>query len=608
MAKNKINRIPLIVELDADVHHVSPSKKLVINISDGNDIEIHELKMLENSEFIVRELNLYLRGLSAGSVRSKANTILLYLRYVVSLHGEVGIQTLKDYKKMLDKRDGITLSTKRQIFNGAISFVRHLMSAGILAHADLPRGFPVGVQKHKENFIDAVRYQLPVVTKDMGDEIDSVMTELNIKEHEGQALIYGRRCMRALREYSEKVVRSIISDWNYVNEVITSLKLTDLDQLRELDFRSVNNKTIEIAMSILYANFGRALPPTALWPVGINDWCRKNGGWLSSRIEGAFFLNIKTLDSFLVLILSDGRIMPNVDSVAFYTYIDCCKPSSESGCFDVFLDKKRGSATTVTIRKNDITVVALLALTKQVKMSLPYFPEGKELLSQQDVSIFLSCQYDDGVFNVKTVDATTPAAMVRRFMKKAAKEYAVLGPLVISGVTGENFRLTHAYLKKISGKSIYEIKEELGHSSLNTTDGYVKGIETQTMLNKRHQDFQRFIIDEAKLENNINENKRTGSGYYCGDQNTNCIEYLKCTECEAKRVVFTDVNIVAEWLAWEAQILADKNRLEIENNERWCRYWEPKLVEYQTLITLSKESILNKARSIYKKIELPWLS
>lgn len=608
MVKNTINRIPLVVDLDTDIHHVSPSKKLVVNISNGNDIEILELKALENSEVIVRELNLYLRGLATASVRTKANAVLRYLRHVVSRHGDVGIQTLNYYKKMLDNRDSISLSTKRQDFNSAKSFIRHLMSASILAHADLPKGFPVGIQKHKKNFIDAVRYQLPVVTKNMGDEIDRVMTEQNIKEHEGQALVYGKACMRALREYSEKIVRSIISDWNYVNEVITSLKLTDLDQLRELDFRAVDNKTIEIAMSILYANFGRALPPTALWPIGINDWCRKHGGWLSSRIEGAFFLNIKTLDSFLVLILSDERLMPNVDSVAFYTYIDCCNPSNEPGCFDVFLDKYRGSPVTATIRKNDITVVALLALTKQVKMSLPYFPEGKELLSQQGVSIFLNCQYDDGKLNVKTVDPTMTARMVRRFMKKAAEEHSVLEPLVISSVTGENFRLTHTYLKKLSGQSIYEIKEELGHSSLNTTDGYVIGVETQTMLNKRHQDFQRFMIDEAQLENNKDENKRTGSGYYCGDQKNNCIEYLECTECEAKRVVFADVNIVAEWLAWEARILANKNRLEIENNERWYRYWEPRLVEYQALISLSKESILNKARSIYKKIELPWLS
>lgn len=608
MAKNKINRIPLVVDLDADIHHVSPSKKLVINIPNGNDIDIHELRTLKDSEFIVRELNIYLRGLSDVSVKATANKVLPYLRYVASLHHNVGIQTLKDYKKIIDNRDDIVLSTKRQVFNAAMSFVRHLMSAGILAHADLPKGFPVGVQKHKKNFIDAVRYQLTVVTKNMEDEIDSVMTELNIGEHEGQALIYGRSCMRALREHSEKIVRSIISDWNYVNEVIASLKLADLDQLRELDFSTVKNKTIEIALSILYANFGRALPPTSLWPAGINDWCRKKGGWLSSRIEGAFFLNIKTLDSFLVLMLSDDRLIPNVDSVVFHGYMDCCKPSAERGCFDVSFDKKRGSSTTVTIRKSDITVIALMALTKQVKMSLPYFPEGRKLLSQKDVPIFLNCQYSDGKFNVKTVDPSMTARMVRRFMKKAAEEYTVLEPLVISSVTGENFRPTHAYLKKLSGKSTYEIKEELGHSSLNTTDRYVKGVETQTMLNKRHQDFQRFMIDEAQLENNKDESKRTGSGYYCGDQKNNCVEYLECTKCEAKRVVFTDVNIVAEWLAWEARILADKNRLKIENNERWSRYWEPKLVEYQTLISLSKESMLNKARSIYKKIELPWLS
>jgi hypothetical protein len=355
---------------------------------------------------------------------------------------------------------------------------------------------------------------------------------------------------------------------------------------------------MKLAISILYANYGRNIPGSPHWPKGIGDWCRKRAGWQVSRIEGAFSPNISVLTPFFVLMLTDKRLTPNVDSVVFYAYVDCCKPSSEKGCFDVFFGKKRGSSPTVAIQNNDITVIALRALIQKVKDVVPELPGGAELMLREYVPIFVHCKK-----KVRTVDPTMTAHTVRQFIKAAAKEFIVLKPL-IDKVTGHNFRPTHAYLKKLSGISTYQIRDDLGHKNITTTEGYIKGVESQAIQNRRHQDFQRFLVKEsAKM-------KRTGSGYLCaGDKKKKgCVEYLDCSDCEAKRIVLADPNVAAEWIAWERTILREKDRLLIENSERWSNYWEPKLVEYQTLITLCNSNVLRKAKNISEGLKLPWLS
>lgn len=236
----------------------------------------------------------------------------------------------------------------------------------------------------------------------------------------------------------------------------------------------------------------------------------------------------------------------------------------------MYFGKKRGSSPTVAIQKNDITVIALRALIQKVKAVMPELPDGNKLILKEYVPIFVHCKE-----KVRTVDPSMTSRMVREFIKAAAKEFIVLKPLV-DKITGQNFRPTHAYLKKLSGKSTYQIRDDLGHKNITTTEAYVEGVESQAIQNRRHQDFQRFLVKEsAKM-------KRTGSGYLCaGDkEKKGCVEYLDCSECEAKRIVLTNSNIAAEWIAWERTILREKERLLIENSERWNNYWEPKLVEY----------------------------
>ena len=596
MGNKKIQRAPLVIKPSSDIIHISPSAELQIHIPDGYDIDVYDLSSLDYAELIVQELNIYLR--SQAAVRGVANTILLYLRYVISVQGLVSVQSLFGYRDYVDRRTDIKLNSKSDIFGKALAFVRHLIGAGIVDHGDFPEYIPKEEPVHKGTFIDTVRYRLPELTAEMGLELRDAIGESTLKEHEAQALVFGNACMSALRQYAEKMVRRIIEDWNLVNDIVGEINSIDIERLKKIDFSKSEEKSMKLAISILYANYKRNIPGSSHWPKGIGDWCRKRAGWQVSRIEGAFFPNISVLTPFFVLMLTDERLTPNVDSVAFYAYIDCCKPSSEKGCFDVYFGKKRGSSPSVAIKKNDITVIALRALIQKVKAVMPELPGGNNLISKEYVPIFVHCKE-----KVRTVDPSMTARMVREFIKAAAKEFIVLKPLV-DKITGQNFRPTHAYLKKLSGKSTYQIRDDLGHKNITTTEGYIKGVESQAIQNRRHQDFQRFLVKEsAKM-------KRTGSGYLCaGDkEKKGCVEYLDCSECEAKRIVLANPNIAAEWIAWERTILREKDRLLTENSERWSYYWEPKLVEYQTLITLCNSNVLRKAKIISEGLKFPWLS
>lgn len=537
MARKRLVRPPLDIVESAEIHHVSPSKELVLVMPSGADIEVYYLRHLDCPELIVRELNLFLR--SQRGARNMANTVLAFLRYVVSLRGAVGFQSLKDYKDVIDRKSEITLNTKAQNFGLALSFVRRLMASGVLPHRDLPKNFSQEDKVHKKTFIYFARYDLPEILVDRGKEVEQVMLSWKLLEHEAQSFVFGRICMEAIRECAAAHVRNVINDWEYVNSIIDGLDDDAICNLKGRTFEGEINKTIELAVSILYANYGRVIPPYDQWPKGVGDWCRKRGGWQVSRICGAFFPNSKTLSPFLVLVLTDERLMPNVDSVAFYAYLDCCMPSNERGMVDVYLDKKRGASEAKSIDKNDITVIALRALVKQVGSYLPVMPGGAKLLTQEFVPAFVHCSACAGRQLVtRPLDKSSPANMVRGFIKLAAKQFPVLAPLVgVGKVTGEDFRPTHAYLKKLSGVSVYKIKEDLNHKNISTTEGYIQGVETQAVQKRRHRDFQRFILDEAVAW----DMKRTGSGYVCeaqSDKESSCVDFNGCSGCGAKRIVF----------------------------------------------------------------------
>ncbi len=601
MAK-RIVRKKLDVKKSADVLPIPSQQKLVVAMDKGNDIDIPWLDDLDQAQLISKELNIFLKGQAAK--RAVANNILPYLKYVSMIQGYICSQSLKDFRKILDNKSN-DLNTKAQQFSTCLSFVKHLMSALVIPFDDLPSNFSYKEPIPKDNFVDVCRYDLKKILIDREDEIQQAQDTFKLDRNEAMALVFSQSCMNKIEIYAEQSVKNIFEDWEYIDAIINDIDPDSIEYLREINSykKDFSNRTIELAISILYTKFGRLLPASTKWPDGIADFC-KYRGWIPSRIKGAFFPTMKTLDSFLVIALANHDLLPNVSSVAFYAYTDCCKPSHDKGFTSIHFGKKRGDSKTQDVSDDDYIVTALQGLSQRIKTLLPRLTEGQAIFSQEFVPIML--HYTPGYGNViRTVDPSSTSDMVARFIKNAAKEYPELENLV-GKVKGENFRPTHTYIKKLSGESNYKIKNNLGHSNLSTTEGYVSGVETKSLQNRKHMDFQQYLIDESTKF----EKKRTGSGYLCDtetEDDSSCIDLLGCSECDAKRIVFEDVEITAEWIAWEKAILNNQTRLEYDNPSRWESFWKPKLVEFQSLLALSKKRVLSKAESVANNLPIPHL-
>ncbi|WP_299977079.1 hypothetical protein [uncultured Pseudoteredinibacter sp.] len=603
MAK-RITRKPLEVAPSAEVHHVSPSREYLLDMSEGEPIEVSYLRNLDDDEFIVRELRLHLRGQAAS--RSVANTILPYLRYVVSVQGAISSQSLRDYRVELDRDASIVLNTKAQKFGAALSFVRHLMAAGIIPSQTLPKNFSMEDVVHKKTFIDHCRYRLDEVTESISSDVSYWMSELNLKPAEAQSLAFGMGCMDALKRFAKDEIELYQQDCSFVDEIIGSLTEGEIQEYAALHPKQVI-KSPQHVVKWLYANYGRAIPASDSVRQVMESWRKKPDGWSLTRVRGAFFPTTISLQPYFLLGLADERLCPNVDGLRSYMYLDCCAPALEKGYVDVFVGKRRGGAKPVALPKSDFTVRAFSSLANRIGELLPLVPGGKEHLKKECPELFVSYTPASGpACIVRKFDPSTSARLVRRAIKKAAERYAILNPLV-ELVTGENFRPTHAYLKKLSGKSIYQIQHDLHHKNSSTTRGYVEGVETQAVQLRRQQEFQRFLLDERS----DGEMKRTGSGYFCASENEaqrDCSSLLSCIDCDAKRVIFSSPDLVAEWLAWERYLIQERPRLIYENNERWQSYWEPKLMEFQALISQTKSRLLHVASKKIDEVVLPWIS
>lgn len=603
----RVVRKKLEVPKFADIHELTPVSDFVMFTESGDDVDLSWMRGLDDAARIVNELNVYLRP--QRSKRGVGNAILRYIRYVASVEGVISIYSLKDFRDYMDRHEKSHVNTKADIFSHARGFVRHLMSSKVLPEDNLPRNFQRTKAGNKQTFIDVCRYYLPELMRERTSEVDDIAKSLSIDVDQAMAYAFADGCMSRLSEYSKLRVEAVIQDWELVDGLIEGMPQEELAHLSNSDWKSQENKSVELAIKLLYAKFGRLLPASGDWPSGLVDFCKsKKVGWPGTRIQGALFPRIKTLDDFLVLALSDGELMPNVDSVAFYTYLDCCKPAHNKGCIDVHMGKKRGGAVNRELPENSFTVVALQVLSKRMLKLLMEVSGGMEILSQEEVSIMHHWSPATGKrTKIRTMDKSSTSNSVKRAIKAASKQFPELAPLV-GEVTGENFRPTHAYMLKLSVGSDYKVKRALNHSHLLTTQGYISGVETQVEVNRKMQSFQRYLIDESKVE----AGKRTGSGYFCGNvdddsEDFDCVSNTKCSGCDGKRIVFGNPQIAAEWIAWKKKIEESEADLKVRNPARWAEFWEPKLVEYRALISLTKESVLRLAKEISMEVVLPCL-
>lgn len=602
MAKKRVNRRPLTIRDPGTVGHLAPNEGMSVRLDDGCVLDASWFSEVEHADELLRELCIFLRGMR--SAKAQGNTVFRYLRFVANSADAVSARSLQRYREYLDREVTLSGNTKHQLFATAKGFVRHAMAAGTVEHDFLPRNFLTEPKKPKQGFADVCRYQIDELVTDQSNNIDALQREHSLSRSEAAGLVFSQTRMKAFRDHCIASTRRIIDDWIWVRSVVEALNEHDLIALRADDaFQNSKCKSIDLAISVIYARFGYALPSSTCWPAGVGDWCKQPAiGWSLSRIRGAFFPCVKSLDPFLGLMLADSELMPNVDSAAFYSYLDSFGAPDENELIDVRLGKFRGSGMAASLRSDSPCAYAGRELAWKVRTTLPHMPGGNEWLGKERTPLMLHFTPSGGCdARVRTVDPSTTANMVRRLMREGAAANSLLDPLV-GKITGENFRPTHAFIGALSGENASSISQRLGHRHFSTTVGYIDRLETQAGLNREHQRFQIYLIGEAE------NSRRTGSGYVCGaNPQDGCVSYSECHCCAAKRIVLSSPELAAEWLAWEEEIAAQQPTLETNNPARWVEHWLPKLIEYRALISMATEKTLREAREIVPSVVVPCL-
>lgn len=402
-----------------------------------------------------------------------------------------------------------------------------------------------------------------------------------------------------------KGISTNINDVNVFNKAIKNLSLDQKEKFNKIenyymDLDERDPRTIELALSTLYANYGRILPDSTKWPKGISDYM-KYRKWIPSRVRAAFFPTPETLAPFIIGLLSHTELAPNVDCVAFYTYLTSFKPSSKEGKTNVFMDKFRA---TNPIEKDIKTTDPMISLCIKHSERMLSVLKGMEtngaenLILQRKTPLFL--QYNAIGGCIRTLDPSTVVNIVKKFLADLAKEASSILPLVQGDCTGHNFRPTIVLIKKLCGESTIAIQKLLDHSNSLTTKIYTERTLTQSMILSKSKKFQKYLVENAL------KNDSSNSGKLLNIAIEDAVD--EWINCDAKRIWFKDEVVIAEWIAWEKIISDSENELKFQNPIRWEKYWLPRLVKYQSLLENVLEINKKSALTLAETIKLPPLS
>lgn len=384
---------------------------------------------------------------------------------------------------------------------------------------------------------------------------------------------------------------------NNKNNILTDLSTQDIAYFKDItDWRlkSNNNKSIKLCFKILYAKFGFVLPKASEWPIGLADFCKSNN-WNHKRVYSAFFPDKHIQQPLLLAFLSHRELAPNVSSVFYYTYIDMFKKGFEENLTNIFIGKYRGSPINKDLNKKDKLVTVVKKYIKLYKSRLSSFKEGEDFMMKELVPIFGHLYRGYGQLKLRLYDPGIPIGWVHQALTRYEKKESILLPLIKSNTTGENFRPTHAVIDSLKGVNQGLIQKKLNHKNSSTTKIYTSRNETSSLIKSKSVGFQKFIIKELK--------KPKKEKLYLDMSTRNNKQYLG----GAKRVVFSNIKMLAEWIAYRDKINKERSRLMVSNPERWFKYWEVKLAEYDVLINLSGTKDKAKANLIAESIVLPHL-
>jgi hypothetical protein len=376
-------------------------------------------------------------------------------------------------------------------------------------------------------------------------------------------------------------------------------------------WKDLNPKSIELALKILYSQFGFCIPNSEKWPKGVVDYL-KCQGWTVSRVQSAFIPGRYIQRPLLMALLSHRALAPNVDTAFFYTLTTSLTKSIEHGLTNVFMGKERGAGVDVDVKDSDPLVVLLKDYIYRFNQTKAKLSFAKNFFDAEHVSIFGHINREktkNGVYEFSTYDDGTPSDWVRIKLKQYSEELNLI-KLLIGGkgtATGQNFRPTHVVIDVLKGASVGQVKRKLNHANFSTTKDYVARTETAELLSKKAFDFQNFLVSQAL--NNVDlqalEQEEENFEEFIGERAKRHIEKLK--DKSAVRTLLAEPNIVAEWIAYREKILTDKDRLIISNPARWSNHWLIILAEYEALLSMTSTRIFHEAQKIAANIKLPYL-
>lgn len=394
-------------------------------------------------------------------------------------------------------------------------------------------------------------------------------------------------------------------DLEVFNKVISNLSLahkTKFKEVKDYYFNSEERdpRSIELALSVLFIQYGRILPDSTQWPKGIADYL-KNRGWTPNRVRAAFFPHPDTLAPFIVGLLSHPELAPNVDSVAFYCYLNSFKLSTKNGKVKVYLEKFRGKHLYRDINESDPMISCCMRHANRMLNVLKSLDrnEVRTLLTKKNIPLFLQFTPNNNIY-IRTLDPSTLINIVKRFLVNLATEQPSILPLVQGNCTGRNFRSTIVLIERLSGTSLPTIQKLLNHSHSTTTAIYTERVHTHSILLSKSKEFQQYLVDNA-----LNGDIETRSIAKNKEFNEPVDQWLNC---EAKRIWFKDHEVIAEWIAWEKAILESEEELKFDNIVRWETHWLPRLVKFQSLISMVLEVDRRHALELAEHIKLPPLS
>lgn len=591
-----------------------------------------------------KSLNMYIKELfskvdSANTLRMNISTIKLFFKHLVTSM-VIPNETLPDTPK------GVEPTTKKSFFEIASSDLDGLSASlkgyenDILEYASQFKLDTTGAGAcffsneairllHKHSLVD-LRESLKDI--DFCDSVVNSITDGDLQEYSGLECfsntfkdtrtveeafailysLYNEQGKVPSPDYWPKGVYNFINTRGYkvedvrhefsllesspsqmMKNAIFDLNDEDIERYSKIEdwsAKHLNKKSIEVCFKILFIKFGRMLPVSADWPKGIADYC-KGKGWDIKRVHSAFFPDRQVHQPLLIAFLSHRELVPNVDTVFFYTYLDAITPAFEPSKVRVFMGKHRGASVDKDISKNDPLVVLVKEYIEKYKRLLFDSELGRIYLRQENASIFGHLNRNRGAFELKSYDASNTSDYVHHGINKYAKEHSILKPLALHRTTGESFRPTHAVIDKLMGVPQGVIKTKLGHSDSSTTDGYTRSTETNALIQTKQRDFQSFMVEQARVSPNELEESSLN---------------LKKLE-HSKRVIFSNVNEIALWIAYRAKIYREKDRLILSNPTRWVKHWQHKLAEYEAIIPMVSSKDFYAATKIADKLQLPHL-